>query len=78
MVHEAHARISLRKQSQGGPPPSTDAIRKWLERNPQKWDGIRRADIMSAFHCGEEVGLRHYDNIPPDENFLPRKSVSRS
>ena len=58
-VREAHARISLRKQSQGGPPPSTDAIRKWVEQYPKKWDGIKGTDIRNAFHSGEEVGLGH-------------------
>lgn len=58
-VREAHARISLHKQSQGGPPPTTDAIHKWLEQNQEKRQGIREADIRAAFRSGEEVGLVH-------------------
>ena len=58
-MREAHARISLRKRSQGGPPPSTDAIRGWLEQNPGKQDGITEVDIRAAFNSGEEVGLGH-------------------
>ncbi len=58
-VHEAHARISLRKRSQGGPPPSTDAIREWIEQNQEWRQGISEADIRAAFSSGEEVGLGH-------------------
>ena len=58
-MREANARVALRKQSQGGPPPSTHAIHKWLEQHPNKWDGIGQGDIRAAFHSGEEVGLGH-------------------
>jgi len=55
-MRELHARISLHKQSQGGagPPPSTDAIRKWLEQNPKKRQGIGKRDIRDAFRSGKE------------------------
>ncbi|KAF8492754.1 hypothetical protein F5888DRAFT_1636909 [Russula emetica] len=52
---------SLPVDSQGGagPPPSTDAIRKWLEQNPKKRQGIGKRDIRDAFRSGKEVGLGH-------------------
>jgi hypothetical protein len=57
-VREAHARISLRKQSQDGPPPSTDDIREWPKQTPKR-EGIRQVDVTSALSSGEEVGLGH-------------------
>jgi hypothetical protein len=57
-VREAHARISLRKQSQGGPPPSTNDIHEWLKQNPKR-EGIKQADVTAAFDSGGEVGLGH-------------------
>lgn len=51
-VREAHARINLHRQ--GGPSPSADAIRKWLEKNSGKCGGIKQAEIRDAFISGEE------------------------
>jgi hypothetical protein len=60
------ARISLRRQRKGGPPPSTDAICKWFEQNPNKRQDIGSADIRAALSSGEEVGLKHLSiNLPP-------------
>jgi len=53
-MRAVHARVSIRKECPSGPPPSVDAINRWVEQNPKKGQGIRFGDIRAAFRSGEE------------------------